>query len=647
MTTVLGDRSPGAVKTRPALAKRFVVKPSDIVRVLIGLAVLLIAWRFGIQAPVNSFQRWVRNNELTHPVFRYGFIPVSRFFRWSIDGLAHRLFALPWFVLPVLSALIVRRKANGRLVGVRALLIGGVAALPGFFGLWEPAMQTLSLMTVSVLIALVIGIPLGVLSGTRPRFAKVLSPVLDAMQTVPATVYLIPAVLFFGIGSVPGAIATVIFALPPAVRLTALGVSSVPEQSVEAGAMFGSTKWQLLRKVQLPLAMPAIATGINQTIMMALGIVVVAALVGAGGLGQVVLETLKIRAPGRGFVVGIAIVALATALDRVSSAFVTTSRSRRSLSPAEARLRNIISVLIVGMLLLTVLLIEQPSFPFAWGTAFADPIDSRIVWLRDHGAWITRPLTNFIIRYILVIGKNLLTKTLPGWVVVAAFALLGYKAKDWRLAFAIVCGLSLLGIMGTWAASMETLVQVLTASLFSVVIAIPIGIFVGRRPRLEKVFAPVLDALQTIPSLIYTIPFIMIFSLSVVPGGIIASALYAIPAGIRLAALGIREVPNAPVEAATSFGATQRQLLRGVRIPLALPAIMLAVNQVIMMVLSMVVIAGMTGSGALGYEAVKALTLGKTGQGAAVGISIVVIAMILDRLTQGLADRPGNPKLRS
>jgi glycine betaine/proline transport system permease protein len=618
---------------------RLSVRPIDAVWMLVGLLGCLIVWRFGVQSPVNAFQRWVRNNELTHPLFRFGFIPMSKFFRWSIDGLAHHLIGLPWFALPAFCAFVIWWRGAGHKTLIKAALIAIVACLPGFFGLWEPAMNTLSLMMVSVLIALVIGVPLGVAAATRPRFDAVLRPLLDAMQTVPSTVYLIPAVLFFGIGSVPAAVATIIFALPPSVRLTTLGITSVPQQSVEAGAMFGSTKRQLLRKVQIPLAMPSIATGINQTIMMALGIVVVAALVGAGGLGQEVLDTLRIRAPGRGMVVGLAIVAMATVLDRVSASFVSSRRSA-------VKGRNQRVVIAVFVVLIAAIILgrsaSQKSFPLAWGTAFADPLDKAIFWLRDNATWFTKPLTNFVIRDILLVGKNLLTKTLPGPVVVIAIALAGYAIKGWRLAFGIICGLTIIGIMGTWTASMDTLVQVLTATFFSILIAIPLGVFVGRRPRLEAFLSPVLDALQTIPSLIYTIPFVMIFALSVVPGGIIASSLYAIPAGIRLAALGIRQVPAAPIEAATSFGATQRQLLRGVRLPLALPSIMLAVNQVIMMVLSMVVIAGMTGAGALGYEAVKALQLSKTGQGAAVGISIVVIAMILDRMTQGLATRPRN-----
>ena len=156
---------------------------------------------------------------------------------------------------------------------------------PGLVGLWETTMETLSLMTIAVLISLAIGIPLGVWAARSPRVERAIRPVLDAMQTIPAPVYFIPIVLFFGIRRVPATIATIIYALPPAVRLTTLGIQGVPRQSVEAAEMFGSTRRQTLFKVQLPMAMPSIMTGINQTIMMALGIVVIASLLGAGGLG--------------------------------------------------------------------------------------------------------------------------------------------------------------------------------------------------------------------------------------------------------------------------------------------------------------------------------------------------------------------------
>jgi glycine betaine/proline transport system permease protein len=593
-------------------------------------AAVAIVYRFGVKAPVDRFQGWVRSNQFSHPVFQYGFKPFSSALKWAINGFAHHLQGLPWFTVPLASGLIVWWRGKA----VQAVIVAGAACVPGVLGYWTEAMATLALMTVSVAVALILGIPLGIAMATHPRIGQALQPVLDAMQTVPATVYLLPMVMFFGIGVVPAAAATIIFALPPAVRLTALGIATVPEQSIEAGQVFGSTRRQLLRKVQLPLALPSIATGVNQTIMMALGLVVLSTLVGSGGLGELVNDTLQARSPGKGLLVGLSVVAIATVLDRVSASFVQPARTARVRSTR-------IWLAASGVAVVAIIAGRQvgwQDFPVSIDTAIAKPVTDFVTWVRNNTRSITRPLNDFIVRDVLIRFRDLLADTIPAVVVAFGAAALGFYVKGWRLAVGILCGLTVIGLMGTWAVSIETLVQVMTATVLSLAIALPLGVFIGRRPRIEQAIGPFLDALQTIPSLIYTIPFVMIFTVSAVPG-IIASVLYAIPAGIRVAALGIREVPAAPVEAATSFGATNRQILRGVRLPLAFPTIMVAVNQVIMMVLSMVVIAGMTGSGALGYLAVEALTLSKVGLGATVGLSIVIMAMILDRLTQGLATR--------
>lgn len=184
--------------------------------------------------------------------------------------------------------------------------------------LWEETMQTLALVLSSTSMALLIGIPLGIWTGKSERCNRVIRPVLDCMQTMPAFVYLIPAVLFFGLGTVPGAFATIIFAMPPVVRLTGLGIQQVPGNVVEAARSFEATPLQLLLKVQLPLALPTILTGINQTIMMALSMVVVSAMISSGGLGEIVLKGITQMKIGLGFEGGIAIVILAIILDRIT-----------------------------------------------------------------------------------------------------------------------------------------------------------------------------------------------------------------------------------------------------------------------------------------------------------------------------------------
>ncbi len=185
--------------------------------------------------------------------------------------------------------------------------------------------------------------------------------------------------------------------------------------------------------------------------------------------------------------------------------------------------------------------------------------------------------------------------------------------------------------------------QVCLAVVLAMIIAVPVGILAGLRPRFGQAISPVLDGFQTIPPLVYAIPFVTIFDVGIVPGGIIASVIYAIPPGIRVTALGVQSVPDSTVEAATTFGASRRQLLWGVRLPLALPAVMLAVNQVILMVVAMVIIAGLTGGGGLGYLIVDTFTRVEIGRGVEVALALTLMAMILDRLTQGLAERAQPP----
>ena len=187
-------------------------------------------------------------------------------------------------------------------------------------GLWMEAMQTLALVVVATVFAVAIGVPVGIWAARSRRASSVVRPVLDFMQTLPVFVYLIPAVFFFGIGAVPGVVATLVFAIPPAVRLTELGIRSVDKEVVEAAIAFGAKPRQMLREVQLPLAMPSIMAGVNQTLMLALSCVVIAGLVGAGGLGAVVVRGISTLDVGAGFEGGLAVVFLAIYLDRLTSA---------------------------------------------------------------------------------------------------------------------------------------------------------------------------------------------------------------------------------------------------------------------------------------------------------------------------------------
>jgi len=218
----------------------------------------------------------------------------------------------------ILIIALIAYKVNGIKLSIFSILS---LVLLGLLGLWDETMTTLSMVVVSVLFCVLIGIPLGILSGKSKRFEAIFRPFLDAMQTTPAFVYLIPVVMLFSIGTVSGVIATIIFALPPIVRLTSLGIKLVDKELVEAGIAFGATPWQLLIKVQLPQALPSIMAGLNQTIMMSLSMVVIAALIGAGGLGVPVVRGLNNLNIGLASIGGLGIVLMAIILDRITQSF--------------------------------------------------------------------------------------------------------------------------------------------------------------------------------------------------------------------------------------------------------------------------------------------------------------------------------------
>jgi len=257
---------------------------------------------------------------------------VSQSVDWLVDNHRDIFQALKWPVEQTLSGfdsglnalhpviiIVVVALAAWRFSGIKLSLFSVVTmVLIGFLGLWGDAMTTLAMVLSSVIFCIIVGVPLGITAGRSDRFEAGIRPVLDAMQTTPAFVYLVPIVMLFSVGNVAGVLATIIFSLPPLIRLTSLGIRQVHPELVEAAQAFGATRWQVLVKVQVPLAMPTILAGLNQTIMMALSMVVIAALIGAGGLGSPVILGLNTLDIGRAVVGGLGIVLMAIVLDRLT-----------------------------------------------------------------------------------------------------------------------------------------------------------------------------------------------------------------------------------------------------------------------------------------------------------------------------------------
>ncbi len=526
--------------------------------------------------------------------------------------------------------------------GIRLALLGmlGFASL-GVLGLWDESMATLGMMLAAVVIALAIGLPLGILAGRSDRVSGILSPILDVMQIMPTLAYLTPITLLFLIGSAPSTVATLIFAIPPAIRITALGVRAVPATTIEAARSLGSTERQVLTKVQLPLARRAIGLAINQTIMLGLSMIVITGLIGAPGLGRSLTDALSKHDVGSAFDSGIAIVILAIILDRLTFAAgewldprVRAARSRRG-----GRWVTIGAPLaVLGIGLAAPFAIDATAFPDAISFSFRTPVNQLERWITDTFQGITLATKDVATNLVINPLEGFLTSA-PWWLVVAIVAVTAWTVSGRRPAIVATICLGLIVLLGLWNHAMATLANVLVGTLLTLVIGAAIGIQTARHDRLRAVLRPILDAAQTLPAFVYLIPALALFSPTRFTA-IVAAVIYAAPPVIRLVEVGIRSVPATVVEAATATGATRRQLLWKVQLPMSRHALLLAANQGIVMVLSMVVIGALVGAGALGLDVLTGFAQAHDfGKGLAAGTAIVLLGIMLDRITQGAGGR--------
>ena len=597
---------------------------------------------------LDSAQEWLleQRTEGSNPFFAVldGF---RAFAEWLVTALLNTIEWLTWIGTIAAGTLIVLRFGGRR----AALIVFGAFVSFALLGLWEESMQTLALMTAAVVISLAIGVPVGIWAGRNERVYRAITPVLDAMQIVPAFAYLMPIVIIFSVGSAAAVICTLIYAIPPSVRITALGIRGVTSESVEASRALGATPRQTLFKVQLPLARRQLLLALNQTIMFALSLVVIAGLIGGRGLGDVVTNGLYSN-PALAVLAGIAIVIMAIALDRATAAIADrTDPARRQLTDEGRKRARKITLGTLGLIALIVLVARalgaDAIYPdqFETSTSIYDAniqstvlgwINDALEYIQDPASFIfgiTDPVGNFILERMLQPVQNLLMDT-PWFVVLGCLTAIAYVVSGMRPAVTAFLMLALIGLMGVWEPAMDTASQVLVATAIAVVIGIAIGIWAAESPRVEKLLRPILDTLQTLPQLVYIIPFIYLMPVSLVPG-VVASVLYAVPVVIRLVTAGIRSVPPAPVEAAQAFGASRRQVLAKVKVPLARDSIMLGVNQGIIMVLAVVVIGGLVGSGALGDAVARGLQRNEFGQGVVASLAILALGIALDRVTQG------------
>lgn len=592
----------------------------------------------GIFTWVNEIRDWVDANR-TIPVFTLVIDPVRVGIGALVTGFVELLATLAWpGVLAVAGSL-------GFVFGglrLATLSILGFAAL-GALGLWAASMATLALMLAAVVIALIIGIPLGIIAGRSRRFAAFISPILDIMQIMPTFCYLAPLALLFFIGAPSATIATLIYAIPPAIRITELGIRGVPTETMEAAISLGSTRWQVLRKVQLPLARRTIGIGVNQTIMMALSMVVITALIGAPGLGRNVLQALQKGHVGEAFDAGLAIVILAIVLDRLTdhAGQWMDPRMRRVDAGVRGRrwLYGILFAVVVAAIIFAASLPDATVFPKVLTVSFREPVDAIATWVTTNLYFLTSAFKDFT-TYVLINPLETILTSAPWWLVMAVIIGLAWWISGLRSAAIAAACLVLLLLASLWEHSMQTLTTVLVATTVTLSIGIVVGILSARSDRLAAVLRPMLDAAQTMPAFVYLIPAVALFGASRYTA-IVASVIYAAPPVIRLVDVGIRSVSGSVMEAAIAAGSTERQLLWKVQLPLSRKAMLLAVNQGIVLVLAMVVVGGLVGAGALGFDVVAGFAQRSNfGIGLVAGVSIVLLGIMLDRISQGAGGRP-------
>ena len=498
----------------------------------------------------------------------------------------------------------------------------------------------------AVLVCVLIGIPLGIWMARSKRANGVITPILDVMQTMPSFAYLAPLVLIFGIGPASAVVTTLIYALPPLARITAHGIRTVSPTTIEAVRSMGTSRWQILRTVQLPMARRTIIVGLNQCTMAALSMATIAALINGPGLGQPVAQALQSLDIGNAFVSGIAIVIMAIVLDRTTTA--ASERSEVATRSGSGAGRNRRIALIAGAVVVVIAIylsrtwIQLAEFPDQpdLGAPLAAGVSAFTDWLVSAVSGFTGAMTDLVSNLLLNPLQSLLADT-PWWLMALVLLAFAYLLGGWRpAATALVCELIILGT-GMWNESMKTLTTTLIATLAVIVIAMVIGVWMGRNRRADTGVRPFLDAFQTIPPFVYLVPALALFGTSRFTA-IVAAVAFGVPVATKLIADGIRGVSPTSVEAARAAGTTAWQMISKVQLPMARAAVVLASNQGLLYVLSMVVIGGLVGGGGLGYHVVAGFSQSQLfGKGLAAGIAITALGVMLDRTAQYAAARHG------
>lgn len=543
--------------------------------------------------------------------------------------------SMSWIAVTLLLVLLALQIGGGRL----AVLVGGCFLYLAIFGQWQSAMVTLASIAIAVPFGVLSGLILGILAYRSDRFERLLRPLLDLMQTVPIFAYLVPILFLFGFGPVSALVATIIYAMPPMVRVVLVALQSVPEPLHEAGRMAGCTSRQMMWKVLLPSALPTLMVGVNQVIMLSLNMVIIASIIGAGGLGYDVLAALRRLDIGGGIEAGLAIVVIAIALDRLSQAFSLSAHSQNQSTPfmqSKPKMCALIALAVtVTLAFLGKIFPVFQNYPETMVLTTGSFWDEAIKWINVNFFEFFEAIKTALLTYLLLPIKRFFVGIPWAWGIVA-IGLVGWRVGGMRLGLLCAMLAGFVAANGLWRDAMITVYLCGVSVLIAAAIGMPLGVWAGQSGRADRVLSTLVDTLQTLPSFVYLIPVVMLFRVGEF-SAMVAIVLYAMAPALRYAAHGIREINPQVIEAGKVSGCTRWQLLWRIKLPLAVPSLLLGLNQTIMLALSMLVITALVGTRDLGQEVYIALTKANTGQGIVAGLSVAFIAIIADRILSALA----------
>ncbi|MEM7293968.1 MAG: ABC transporter permease subunit [Pseudomonadota bacterium] len=553
--------------------------------------------------------------------------------------------ALPWTVVAGGGAILAYSLAGRNL----AIFVGATFCYIAIFGQWEPSMQTLSFVLIAAPISVLLGLVFGVWAFKVKLVETILQPFLNIMQIMPHFSYLIPVVVFFGIGDHAGAIATVIFATPPMVRLTILGLKRLSPEIAEAGQMSGCTNWQLLIKVLIPTARRDILIGVNQVIMSCLAMVVIASLIGAKGLGHHLLIALNQLKVGQAIEIGVCIVLIAIMLDRMSLAWA--DKQIDYFADLSFVQRHKYSLLFGGVFVVGAIVAWIGSFFFKEGFnyLYLIPHNKGITaqtFLQGGVDWIVdeywRPLKAFsewLIVNILVPVKNAYL-SMP---VIATFVLtmgIGYIVGGVRVGLTVGGFLLCVALTEWWDRALITAYLMTLSVVFSSIIGIVAGTLCAQHPVSTRIMLTICDTFQTFPSFIYLIPAMMLFGVANDTSVLIAIMVYATVPATRYTIQGLLSGPPQLQEAGSMSGVNRVQRYLFIELPMAFPHLALGVNQTVVFALSMVIIGALIGTDDLGQLILKALSDRQgTGNGIVLGLSVAFIGLAIDAVIRTWANQ--------